>query len=119
MSKLTSISKTRSGKVDFYFDDGVVYHYEIIKGCDGAVFLNHINNENDEVFSKLGITSPRSLYEGLGIFIGNGICPYCKREDLKVLFRYLLENYGKEGEDKEKKGKKAAKQPSEWDWLLG
>lgn len=115
MVKLEKI--IRFGKqVTFYFTDSTKIEYVINDSRLGeVVFLETINEylNNDEVFTKLGIEDPNKLYKSLGIYKYSGICPYCKREDLDVLFKYFEENYMDSEEEIEE-----VKSSNEFDWLF-
>lgn len=100
-------------QVTFYFTDSTKVEYIINDRHSGdIIYLENINEYlgNDKVFTKLGIKDPNELYKSLGIYKYSGICPYCKRKDLDVLFKYLEENYMDSEEEIE--------EPSEFDWLF-
>lgn len=92
MNKLIKIDRL-GNRINFYLTSGKVLKYRIHEEADGSVFLSGLEGiSNDCIFSELSII-PEELYTDLGIFVKIGICPYCRKEDLDILFNHLLKNY--------------------------
>lgn len=116
--KLSSIER-QGGKVIFHFSDGETQKYKIESSVCG-VYLSNLNGTNSAFARKLGILSLTKLYRQLGIFEVDGACPYCKPQNLQVLFDHLLENYGiKESIKEESIKEEKPKEQDEYSWLFG
>lgn len=101
--------------VKFVLDNGETISYEIFKsGGDERCFLNLPGGLNNYIFDLLGISEPSKLYKELGIYIDDGVCPYCHKKDFPKLFDYLLQKYGIKDEPVESKP-----DHGEWEWILG
>lgn len=112
--KLKRIEGTSaSDTVTFYFDDDSQLTFDI-DGDENNTYLFSTDRSNSAAFHQLGIDNPHQLYKDLGIYVGHGDCPECKRKDLDKVFDYLLKNHSVQPIEKPKE----PKQPSEWDWLL-
>lgn len=109
--------KRDENNVTFVLNNGTVIRYTI-SGTPHATFLelDKIGYGNGYIFDILGIHKYR-FYKTLGIQTElGGDCPYCRREDLDILFKALLE-WRPDGVTPEKP-KAKPKESSEWDWLL-
>lgn len=94
MNKLVKINRLPGDRIDFYLTSGKVLKYRITEEAKDKVFLHGLCGiGNHSIFSELSIYA-YDLYKKLGIFVEEGICPYCHRKDLDILFNHLLNHYG-------------------------